>query len=90
VRLKSLPWQKEEIEAIEALRRLMIEVDLERQVSVAMQSNAELDQFAHVVSHDLKEPLRGIGHFAEFIRKDEADQLKPESKANLAEISQLA
>ncbi len=90
VSLRSLPWAGEELEAIEDLRRSIIEVDLERQVRAAMASNDELDQFASVISHDLKEPLRGIGFFAEFLQEDLAGKLDDESQNYLAEIKQLS
>ena len=32
--------------------------------------NKELEQFAHVTSHDLKTPLRGISGLASFIKED--------------------
>lgn len=35
----------------------------------------ELDDFTHVVSHDLKEPLRGIEAFSGFLMEDYADKL---------------
>jgi light-regulated signal transduction histidine kinase (bacteriophytochrome) len=41
------------------------------------QSNAELDQFAHVVSHDLKGPLRGISNVVTWIDEDHAHELTP-------------
>lgn len=90
VRLTALPWPPEEIEIAEELRRSIIEVDLENQVRVAMDSNAELDQFASVISHDLKEPLRGISFFADFVLEDTAGRLDGESQTHLHEIKKLA
>jgi PAS domain S-box-containing protein len=37
--------------------------------------NTELEDFTHSVSHDLKEPLRGIEAFAGFIAEDYGDKL---------------
>jgi chemotaxis family two-component system sensor kinase Cph1 len=87
---RALPWAREELEAVETLRRTLIEEDLERQVTSALRSNEELDQFASIVSHDLKEPLRGISALAEFARKDAGPSLAPEAAGHLAEISQLS
>ena len=44
--------------------------------------NHELDQFAYVVSHDLKAPLRAINSLAEWIEEDLLD-IDPEVKHNL-------
>ncbi|MEM6272328.1 MAG: ATP-binding protein [Bacteroidota bacterium] len=38
-----------------------------------LQINNELDQFAYVVSHDLKAPLRGISNLTTFIEEDMAE-----------------
>lgn len=40
----------------------------------------ELDDFVHVVSHDLKEPLRGIEAFAGFLLEDYASLLDEQGK----------
>jgi two-component system, LuxR family, sensor kinase FixL len=42
------------------------------------QGNRELDEFAYIVSHDLKSPLRGILNLADWIREDLGDDLMPE------------
>ncbi|MGE0129844.1 MAG: ATP-binding protein [Blastocatellales bacterium] len=38
-------------------------------------SNIELDSFAYMASHDLKEPLRGIHNYSRFLIEDYADKL---------------
>jgi len=38
-------------------------------------SNQELDQFAYIASHDLKEPLRGLANNAIFLQEDYEDVL---------------
>ncbi|MEM9023408.1 MAG: ATP-binding protein, partial [Bacteroidota bacterium] len=43
-------------------------------------ANGELQEYAHVVSHDLKAPLRGIGTLANWIRDDYGELLGPEGK----------
>ncbi|MFC5270190.1 sensor histidine kinase [Adhaeribacter terreus] len=45
-------------------------------------ANRELDQFAYVVSHDLKAPLRAINNLAEWISEDITDK-NPEIQKNL-------
>jgi PAS domain S-box-containing protein len=42
--------------------------------------NAELDQFAYVVSHDLKAPLRAINNLSEWIEEDISDMLEGDTK----------
>ncbi len=52
-------------------------------------SNQDLDEFASIVSHDLKEPLRGIKAYAGFLAKDYADKLDAEGRENLDTIARL-
>lgn len=48
--------------------------------------NRELSDFAHVVSHDLKAPLRGIGSLANWLEQDHAAKLGPEGAEQLRMI----
>jgi signal transduction histidine kinase len=43
--------------------------ELEASNNSLLQANAELEEFAHISSHDLKEPIRNISSFSSLIRK---------------------
>ncbi|HEY8963613.1 MAG TPA: ATP-binding protein [Alphaproteobacteria bacterium] len=54
------------------------------------ESNRDLDDFAHIASHDLKEPLRGIYNYAEFLLEDYQDKLDEEGQKKLATLKNLS
>jgi PAS domain S-box-containing protein len=64
-------------------KRKQIEAQQERLVKDLESVNQELRQFAYVVSHDLKAPLRAISSLAGWLRKDYADKLGGEAAEHL-------
>lgn len=50
---------------------------LSENIALLKRKNEELDQFAHIVSHDLKAPLRGIDNIVTWIEEDHRDELSP-------------
>ena len=55
-----------------------------------MQSNQELDEFAYVASHDLREPLRGIHNYSTFLLEDYGPRLDDEAREKLATLQRLS
>jgi len=53
-------------------------------------ANKELKDFAYVVSHDLKAPLRGINTLVNWILTDYADKFDQEGKEHMALLSRRA
>jgi light-regulated signal transduction histidine kinase (bacteriophytochrome) len=52
-------------------------------------SNQELDDFAYIASHDLKEPLRGLTNNSNFLKEDLADNIGPETVKRLDRMTYL-
>ncbi|HEV2481207.1 MAG TPA: ATP-binding protein [Puia sp.] len=50
---------------------------LSRNIGELEKKNAELNQFAYVVSHDLKAPVRGISNVVQWIEEDLAGEIGP-------------
>ncbi|MGB7430256.1 MAG: ATP-binding protein [Microcoleaceae cyanobacterium] len=95
VHLKSLPWHKSDINAVIELRNNIIGIVLRKAEELAEvnqeleKSNYELDAFAYVASHDLKEPLRGIHNYSSFLLEDYHQILDEEGVDRLRTITRL-
>ncbi|WP_193196350.1 ATP-binding protein [Nostoc sp. MG11] len=95
VRLKSLPWKSCEVNAALELRSAIIGVVLRKadeltQLNIELErSNNELDAFAYIASHDLKEPLRGIHNYSNFLIEDYGEILNDEGRDKLRTLIRL-
>jgi PAS domain S-box-containing protein len=70
--------------------RKSAEADLLRHTRDLERSNQELDDFAYIASHDLKEPLRGLYNQASFLLEDYAGTIGEEGERRLRRLVQLA
>jgi len=64
--------------------------ELKKTENELKRSNEELDDFAYIASHDLKEPLRGIHNYASFLIEDYADVLDEDGQYKLNRLQILS
>jgi len=60
-----------------------LELQKEKLLLELKKSNEELQEYAHIVSHDLKSPLRSIDALVSWLREDNKDNLDAASLQNL-------
>ncbi len=92
---KSSPWLDCEIAGATELRQAIVDIVLRQAEDIAnmnlelARSNSELDSFAYIASHDLKEPLRGIHNYATFLLEDYGDILQEDGAEKLNTLVRL-
>lgn len=75
------------VRVIGSMQEISARKDAERRQSTSFraleEANRQLAEFAYVVSHDLKAPLRGISSLADWIIRDSKDRLDDEGRQQL-------
>ncbi len=69
--------------------RKIAEEEHDRYLRDLENSNRELDDFAYIASHDLKEPLRGLHNFSKFLLEDYSERLDDEGRNMLNTLASL-
>lgn len=72
--------------AINLRERIKVEQQNKDLVAELRRSNEELKEYAHIVSHDLKSPLRSISALSTWIRMDNEDKFDENSLQNFNDI----
>jgi len=91
-------WNSEDVTLLEiaaeifvnALRRSGAEAALIRQAEALKRSNADLEQFAYITSHDLKEPIRTVGLYAELLQKQLEGKIDDPTRSSLQTLVQAS
>lgn len=93
------PWNPEELEQVVdtamAHRQLLddkraMTAELAEKNDALRRVNAELRAFTHVVAHDLKEPLRTISAYVDFLESDYPDLTRGEPASYIKSIDRCA
>jgi PAS domain S-box-containing protein len=75
---------------VDVTARKRAEQALQRQAKELARSNAELEQFAYVASHDLQEPLRKIQAFGDRLKHKCSEALNEDGRDYLARMQNAA
>ncbi len=91
----SHPWSNFDLWKVERLLRVLDAVTarharrMQASNFALQRSNEELDSFAFMASHDLREPLRGIHHYAQFLQEDYGETMPDDGKQMLSGVVSL-
>jgi PAS domain S-box-containing protein len=85
---EALGVEEERKRAEEVLERL--NTYLESTVRELTRTNKELQEFAYIIAHDLKTPLRGIGTLAEWLSTDYADKFDEQGQKQVKMLAERA
>ena len=69
--------------------RKRLEQEVLAQAEALRRSNSELEEFAYIASHDLKEPLRAIHNHVQFLEEDHAEVLGDDGRRRIERLKQL-
>ncbi|WP_086821064.1 ATP-binding protein [Allokutzneria sp. NRRL B-24872] len=96
VRGRCVPWSSSDLAGAAELGRALTTLALRHSRRLAAlndelrRANNDLDTFAHIAAHELKEPLRGISNITTFIAEDAEGALDEVTARRLHTIQQLA
>lgn len=75
---------------IDISSRKLVEDTLTAQATSLEKSNEELQNFAYIVSHDLRAPLRALNTYSRFLIEDYDDELDEDAREYIAGIAESA
>jgi PAS domain S-box-containing protein len=75
---------------IDITEKKRLEQSLHEKTQRLEEKNRQLEEFTRVVSHDLKEPLRTMSAFSQYLLEDYADKLDDEGKDYLNRINRAS
>ncbi len=75
---------------IDITEKKRLEQNLQEKTKRLEEKNHQLEEFTRVVSHDLKEPLRTISAFSQYLLEDYYDKLDDEGKDYLNRINRAS
>jgi len=80
--IKELTTLSNAVAQLDAVQKQMNEKDSQLQANVRelKRANEDLEQFAHIASHDLQEPLRKLQQFSDLLVEDYKDKLDEDGR----------